>query len=408
MKILTRTFDNRINAYNILTEIDIYEYLEIANFISKNNPLQRKKLKSYSSIYNLLKEDIKTGCTIPPIVLALSNDIEENIDIKNSDDDIIINYINCHKDKLIILDGLQRTHLLIDIDQDLRSKNNIDALNKFYKHKLRFEIYLGIEKIGILYRMLTLNTGQSPMSVRHQIEILYSNYLDESISSEIKLLKEADEAKEVDEVTPHKIKIAEYRFNDVIDGFTSYLLRDEASLDRRDLLEIIKSLENLAQDKENKDLFKDYLITYHEFVKKIRELSGNWKFNFDDEQIQYEQIRLSNKPFGDSVDQIFTKSQLMTGFGAAVGFLKDEHLINSFDDINQKITLIHLSNNDQSFLDELILTLDKISTTARKISNSQRLYFYYFFRKLFSIESDSYLSIDKSIESSYDKYRKNE
>ena len=401
MKILTRTFDNRINAYNILTEIDIYEYLEIANFISKNNPLQRKKLKSYSSIYNLLKEDIKTGCTIPPIVLALSNNIQENIDIDNSNDDIIIDYINRHKDKLIILDGLQRTHLLIDIDQDLHSQSNRDALNKFYKHKLRFEIYLGIEKIGILYRMLTLNTGQSPMSVRHQIEILYSNYLDESISSEINLLKEADEAKEVDEVTPHKIKIAEYRFNDVIDGFTSYLLRDEASLDRRDLLEIIKSLENLTQDKENKDLFKDYLITYNEFVKKIRELSGDWKFSD-------KQIRLSGKPFGYTVDKIFTKSELMTGFGAAVGFLKDKDLIHSFDDINQKITQIHLSNNDQSFLDELILTLDDISKTARKIGNSQRMYFYYFFRELFSSESDSYLSIDKSIESSFKKYRSNE
>ncbi len=397
MKILSRIFDNRINAHNILTEISINEYLEIANFISKNNPLQRKRLKSYSSIYNLLKEDIKTGCTIPPIVLALSNDIQENIDINNADEDIIINYINRHKDKLIILDGLQRTHLLIDVDQDLHSENNIDVLKKFHNHKLRFEIYLGIKKIGILYRMLTLNTGQSPMSVRHQIEILYSDYLDESISSEIKLLKEVDEA------SPHEIGEYrfEYRFNDVIDGFTSYLLRDEASLDRRDLLEIIKSLENLAQENQNKDLFKSYLVTYNEFVKKIRELSCDWKFND-------EQIRLSSKPFGDSVDKIFTKSQLMTGFGAAVGFLKDKHLINSFDDINQKITQIHLSNNDQSFLDELILTLDKISTTARKIGNSQRMYFYYFFRELFNNESDSFLSIDKSIESSFKKYRLNE
>ncbi|WP_071190386.1 hypothetical protein [Trichormus sp. NMC-1] len=397
MKILSRIFDNRINAHNILTEISIDEYLEIANFISKNNPLQRKRLKSYSSIYNLLKEDIKIGCTIPPIVLALSNDIQENIDFDNVHDNTIINYINSHKDKLIILDGLQRTHSLIDVDQDLQFENNIDVLKKFHNHKLRFEIYLGINKIGILYRMLTLNTGQSPMSVRHQIEILYSDYLDESISSEIKLLKE------VDEPSPHEIGEYrfEYRFNDVIDGFTSYLLRDEASLDRRDLLEIIKSLENLAQENQNKDLFKSYLITYNEFVKKIRELSGDWKFND-------EQIRLSSKPFGDSVDKIFTKSQLMTGFGAAVGFLKDKHLIDSFDDINQKITQINLSNNDQSFLDELILTLDDISKTARKIGNSQRMYFYYFFRELFSSESDSYLSIDKSIESSFRKYRSNE
>ena len=53
------------------------------------------------------------------------------------------------------------------------------------------------------------------INVRHQIEILYSNYLDENISSEIHLFKEVDGKK------PHKI--GEYRFNDVIDGFTSYL-----------------------------------------------------------------------------------------------------------------------------------------------------------------------------------------
>ena len=391
MKILSKVFDRRIKAYNILTEISISEYLEIAKIILENNPFQRKRLKLSSSIYSLLKQDLKLGCTIPPLVLALSN---ENIDINDNDVDEnqYLDYINTQRDKLIILDGLQRTYTLLDVANELDAENDENKRN-FYDHKLRFEIYLGLNKIGILYRMLTLNTGQSPMSVRHQIEILYSNYLDENIPGGIRLLRE------VEEETPHQI--GEYRFNDVIDGFTSYILRDESSLDRRDLLESIKSLEKLALENQDNDLFQNYLITYNNLVKKIHELAGDWNFN-------NEEIILSVKPFGSSVDKIFSKSQVMTGFGAAVGFLKDKKLINSFDDINRGIADIKPSKDDYNFLDELIRKLDEISKTAKKIGNSQRMYFYYLFRELFSSASDSFLLIDESIESSYKRYKLNE
>ncbi|HLO86602.1 MAG TPA: hypothetical protein VK203_16605 [Nostocaceae cyanobacterium] len=394
MKILSKSFDNRIKAYNILTEISISEYLEIAKIILENNPFQRKRLKLSSSIYNLLKQDLKQGCTIPPLVLALS---DENIQINDVDENQYSDYINTHRDKLIILDGLQRTYTLIEVANELDAGNNEHKRN-FYDHKLRFEIYLGLNKIGILYRMLTLNTGQSPMSVRHQIEILYSNYLDENIPEGIRLLKE------VDEETPHQI--GEYRFDDVIDGFTSYIARDESSLDRRDLLESIKSLEKLALENQDNDLFKNYLITYHHLVEKIQELAGNW--NSHEETLNNKAIILSGKPFGSTVDKIFTKSQVMTGFGAAVGFLKDKGLINSFDDINKLISNIRITNNDQHFLDRLIVKLDDISKTARKIGNSQRMYFYYLFRELFSSASDTSSSIDESIDSAYKKYRLNE
>jgi hypothetical protein len=395
MQILSKVFDHRIKAYNILTEISVSEYLEIAKIILENNPFQRKRLKLSSSIYSLLKQDLKLGCTIPPLVLALSN---ENIEINDNDDDNqSLDYINTHRDKLIILDGLQRTYTLLDVANDLDAENISNKIN-FYDHKLRFEIYLGINKIGILYRMLTLNTGQSPMSVRHQIEILYSNYLDEAVLEGIKLLKEVDEA------TPHQI--GEYRFNDVIDGFTSYIVRDESSLDRRDILESIKSLEKLALENQDKDIFKNYIITYNHFVEKTQHLADNWSFN--EELLQNEEIIFSGKPFGSTVDKIFNKSQVMTGFGAAVGFLKDKELIHSFDDINQHIDMIRITNNAPHFLDKLIIKLDEISKSARKIGNSQRMYFYYFFRELFSSASDTFLSIDESIDSGYKKYKLNE
>ncbi|MFN7521566.1 MAG: hypothetical protein ACK5RD_00130, partial [Aphanizomenon sp.] len=82
--------------------------------------------------------------------------------------------------------------------------------------------------------------------------------------------------------------------------------------------------------------------------------------------------------------------------------------INSFDDINRGIADIKPSKDDYNFLDELIRKLDEISKTAKKIGNSQRMYFYYLFRELFSSASDSFLLIDESIESSYKRYKLNE
>ena len=80
-------------------------------------------------------------------------------------------------ENLIILDGLQRTYTILELIEELKSEeDNQEELSKVLSNSIRIEVFLGINKIGILYRMLTLNTGQTPMSIRHQIEILYSDY----------------------------------------------------------------------------------------------------------------------------------------------------------------------------------------------------------------------------------------
>jgi len=85
---------------------------------------------------------------------------------------------------------LQRTHTLIDAENEAIRQKNTD---KFYNYKLRLEVYVNINKFGVLYRMLTLNTGQTPMSARHQMEMLYSDMLDTEIEG-VKLVKEVDGA----------------------------------------------------------------------------------------------------------------------------------------------------------------------------------------------------------------------
>ena len=158
--------DNRIECQNYMIEMTIQEYYDIAQNILKNNEYQRRRVKSSSTVYNLLKDDLKQGCIMPPIVLALSKSIEKDVDV--------LEEIKKSKDEIIILDGLQRSYTIRDL---LKEISGSSEENKVLNHLVRIELYTGINKFGILYRMLTYNTGQTQMSTRHQIEIIYSDYI---------------------------------------------------------------------------------------------------------------------------------------------------------------------------------------------------------------------------------------
>ncbi|PWK75892.1 hypothetical protein LX99_03625 [Mucilaginibacter oryzae] len=385
MIVRDRLYDNRINSLNILIEIDIEEYYSLSKDILKNNEFQRRRVGSASSIYNLLKTDLRQGCVIPPIVLALAVEARPKID---ETDDKLVQTIIDQKEKLIILDGLQRTYTIRDLINELNERNDPDT-NKVLKNKLRVEIYLGINKLGILYRMLTLNTGQTPMSSRHQIEMIYSDYIRENING-ITLLKE------VDDQAPNNL--GEYKFKDIIDGFSSYLDRDYLGLDRTDILDNIKSLEKLSIENQDKDLFKDFLITYDAFVKKMDQLSDGWS-------LDEKNIRLTGQAFGKNTLKIFNKSQAMTGFGSALGKLLDFKLIDEVKDVIGLINGLEDANITQD-LDVLITKLDEVRSKAKKIGNDQRMYFHFFFRELFDKKSDGYLDIGKSINEAFSQYER--
>ena len=71
MKLASKVKDGRINAVNVLLDMSIEEYLEVAGDIIKNNEFQRKRVKNSSTVYALLKKDLRCNCTMPPIVLAI-------------------------------------------------------------------------------------------------------------------------------------------------------------------------------------------------------------------------------------------------------------------------------------------------------------------------------------------------
>lgn len=369
--------DNRIGCQNYMIEMTIQEYFDIAKDILKNNEYQRRRVKSSSTIYSLLKDDLKQGCIMPPIVLALSKSIGTDVDV--------LEEIKKSKESIIILDGLQRSYTIRDL---LKDEEGSPEENNVLSLPIRIELYTGINKFGILYRMLTYNTGQTQMSTRHQIEIIYSDYIDKEING-IKFIRE------IDDTTPRKL--GEYRFKDVVDGFTSYLERDYLSLERIDILNSIKSLQELTKEDPKAELFDDFVNFYHSIVVKINEQADGWSPN--KEELEVERV------FATNVIGIFNKSQSLTGFGAAVGKLIDKGIID-------KIVTLKTETDQNDFedltsgLDLLIIKLENVRNNAKKIGNDQRLFFFHFYRGLLSNGSDSYMNVRLAVEYAYNQYER--
>lgn len=388
MKVISIINDGRIDAINVLTEMSIKEYLIVGEQILQKNEFQRNRVKRSSTVYSLLRKDLKQQCTFPSIVLALSADKTQSLNIAgNITDEMLKDFFK--PQHLIILDGLQRTYNLKEVKDELSKNNNEDELIKYLSNHIRIEIYVGINKLGILYRMLTLNTGQTPMSTRHQIEILYSDYIGADLGK-IRLNKQVDETR--------SCNIGEYQFRDVIEGFNSYLDRDESGINREDILENIENLEKLSTENKNGDIFIDYITTFNNFIVKINTLTNNWKYN----DSIYEAI---DGPFGKDIPHLFNKPQVLSAFGAAIGRLKDKELIDSFDDIKVSIDkLIFSDRNIDNQMNILLMKFDFVKKNARKIGVEQRRYLLYFFMYLFNPNSDSYLSIDQTVVESFKRY----
>jgi hypothetical protein len=157
-------FDNVIKSNFIIGSTNYtYAISHLTNLIEKLD-IQRKLQQS--AIYRRLEKDILLGCVMPPITVAF---VDKNIDF--SDEIEAKKYVEDNIQSAFILDGIQRLNLLKKIENQLSSdllKNGMIVLN----------ILVCPSMDKLLYRMVTLNNGQKPMTPAHQIEILTSNDID--------------------------------------------------------------------------------------------------------------------------------------------------------------------------------------------------------------------------------------
>lgn len=371
--------DNRIGARNYIVQLPMGEYYSLVKNNLQENDYQRKRVRNAGSIYDLLKQDLIKGCVMPPIVLAYCDTIP--------DDRNVLEIIKENSGKLKILDGLQRSYTIRDIVSDCEAGKIVNEVCNPLDNKIRIEIYTGINKLGILYRMLTLNTGQTRMTTRHQIEIIYSDYKINCQVPGVRLISEVDEVSSK--------KLGEYHFRDIIEGFTSYIQEDYLTLDRLDILDNIRDLERLSKVTKEENPFDDFLEAYHLFVCKIH--------NSYDGQLNMDELKIKSNPYALAGVGIFNKSQSMTGFGNAVSSLKTISAIGSFQDVKKAIEDID-ANTVEEGLYKIVECLDGLRDMAKKIGNDQRLYFYRFFRRLFDREGTEFGNISAAAEKAFSDY----
>lgn len=376
MKILSYIPDYRIQALNVSIEINSKEYIEIAKDIIDLNEFQRKKVIN-SRLKKTLKTDLLKKCTIPPIVLGVKdNFVPKDFDFTSFKNDTVIIKIIEEK-SIIILDGLQRTYVMLELYE-------ADPKADWLKQNIRCEIYVGLEKLGILYRMLTLNTGQTTMSTRHLLEILYFDYLSIELPGKVKLFLDKDEQ----QITN---PLLEYKFKDIIQGYTSFINGREVPTDRADILQNIETLESLERTDNEKEGFKSFLTL---FTLILNHLNETIDFNYDADFVKSSVYKIQSNPFGKDIVSIIGKSQSLTGLGATLKFLKEKRDLN-FEDILKIIPTIPKEDNETIY--SLLSSFEYIKNNSKKVGNDQRLYFKILFRNLLDKESESFKNLKESI-----------
>ena len=380
MKIASTLNDLRIGSENVLLEMSMHEYTDLIKGVISKNEFQRRKVGSSKTVYALLRDDLLKECIIPPIVLALTKKID-------SSGENLPEIIDENKDSLVILDGLQRTHTILDLLKELEGDNG-EGLSNFLKSKIRVEVYIGLNRLGILYRMLTLNTGQTPMSLRQQIEMLYLDYAETEIEG-IELIKESDNKSSSDS--------KQYNFKEIVEGFISYLERDELPIEKADILENIRSLEKLSKEDQGSELFEKYLSSldcvFQKFIIVCNEV-----------EISEDYISEHGNPFGKTAERVFKRPQSISGFGSAIGKLIDFGVLEDIEVIKSIACKISCES-PEDFLMEINDALIWLKENSKKIGNAQRSFFTFFYRDLFNKESDAYLDLTKSVKSGLRKYQ---
>ncbi len=184
----------------VATGVTTYKYALASLFplidkFEEQRKVQRKKF------YERLKADILRGCVMPPITLAFVNPAHAS----DLDADNIQAFVEANISEGYILDGMQRLNTLRDASDEIGF--NLDG-------SISVNVIIAERYDLLLYRMITLNNGQKPMTARHQIEMLTKGVLNID-HPDMVIVSEKD----TETTKPH----GAFRKSDIAAAYTAFL-----------------------------------------------------------------------------------------------------------------------------------------------------------------------------------------
>lgn len=212
-----------LNFYTLDTDtvIDGYVVTAATNYqfaLDKFVPLigrldiQRDALNT--KFYSRLEDDIVRGCVMPPITIALIH----SFSVRNRSQANIEKYINENIESAFVLDGIQRLNTL----------RRAAVKRGFNENRvIHVNFIIASSRDRLLYRMITLNNGQKPMSARHQIDVLADAFFDFD-GLDIKLVAEKGKGRVR---APESFKKADF-----VKGYVAYL-SGSVNIDNQKIIE---------------------------------------------------------------------------------------------------------------------------------------------------------------------------
>lgn len=242
-------FDIRTGAPVIYAQCSIVDYLKIVGEQFFQFSIQRRREKF--SAYSQMRDDIVAGTLLPTITLAVPISEAAYVrEVCESNDLDGIRSALLSKGPLNILDGLQRTHILRDI---------LSSGHVFHEQQtVHLEIRAEPDLRQLIYRIIVLNAGQKPMSMRHQIEILslsLKDVLEKSIPG-LDLVPEVDGGR--------RTKARKFALDRVAGAYHAYIIRSP-EIEKQNLVAQRLSEETVLQQEVSQ--FGEQFIGFLEFFK---------------------------------------------------------------------------------------------------------------------------------------------
>jgi hypothetical protein len=204
--------DTVIDGY-VVTASTQYQFA-LHNFVPLIGRLDIQRDALNTKFYSRLEDDIVRGCVMPPITIALIHSFPVRNQTKNN----IEEYIYKNIGNAFVLDGIQRLNTL-------RRASSKDGFNADRAMHVNFIIASSRDRL--LYRMITLNNGQKPMSARHQIDVLADAFFDFD-GIDLKLVAEKGKGRVR---APESFKKADF-----VKGYVAYL-SGSVNIDNQKIIE---------------------------------------------------------------------------------------------------------------------------------------------------------------------------
>ena len=222
-------------------------FFPLIDRFEEQRKLQRPKF------YSRLRQDIVSGCIMPPITLAFVSDNVSSIDTNAK----ALDFVNNHISEGYILDGMQRLNTLMSAKED----EGFEGSRPIYMN-----VVIASKYDLLLYRMITLNNGQKPMTIRHQVEMLTGNLIKKLVVNcslkNMIILSEKD-----NESNPSR---GAFRMSDVAAAYLSFLTGSPHNQNSRFIEE---KLDEILVGKVMASGAIDAPVSFEEIVTEVDRLS---------------------------------------------------------------------------------------------------------------------------------------